>query len=281
MRAILLTVEAFLIFAGCSATEEAIQTHSGIATISLRNLGALDSAREQYVLWLRSNGAWQSYAMTNGVQPATSDTIIYRVAIPSVVAFDSAKLSIEALTIPKTATSVVAAAMMSANRATLKSGLPDLSNASAIATFATRDADTNRAKHEFYLMQFGKGDLETSIVDLPSPPTGWRYVIWVINTNFIPNQNLFFGSFIAPQGASPDAFATSFDFPGGYYVGDFLSEGARVSVTLEPAANLVMRPRHASSLEIMQGQLHRFINRNDTIALSDVWTPPSAQIVIQ
>jgi hypothetical protein len=278
MRAFLLTTFAALLLAGCSASGDAPATRSGVATVTLQHLGALDTARGQYVLWLRTNKAWQPYALSS-----TTDSTIYRAAISNVIAIDSAKLSIKGRSLPSTAVSVIAAAAFSGARASLKStnAIPDLSQATAIATFATSASDTNRAKHEVYLMQMGNGDRQASIENLPAPPPGWRYAIWVINTNFIPSQNLFFGSFSAQTGASPDALATSFAFPGGYYPGDFLSEGASVSVTLEPVANLTLHPRRPSSLEIMSGQLHRFINMNDTVALENVWSVPSAQLVIQ
>ena len=278
MHAFLLTVAGLLLIAGCSSSNDAPAPHKGIATLSLKHYSALDSTRVQYVLWLRSNGEWQGYPL-----PSSSSDSTFHISISSIGPIDSAKLSIEARTLPNAPTSVISAATITSNIAMLtsKETLPDLSQAVAVATFTTAATDTDRAKHEFYLMHQGAGDSRASVKNLPVPPSGWRYGIWVINANFVPAQNLFFGSFVSPQGASPDAFATSFNFPGGYYAGNFLSEGASIVVTLEPSANLAPRPHHGAPFAIMQGELHRFINRNDTVALSDVWMPPSAELVIQ
>lgn len=281
MRHLLLIAFLASILSSCAGNEEPPAPAQPVLHLTVHNLGSLDSSREQYVLWLHeAGGAWQTQPLTWS-SDAGSDSL--ETKLPSMATFDSALLSVEPITVPPHPTSIIAAGAVRNNRASLTTDhvLPGLSDASATATFTTHATDTNRARHEFYLMRSSSGNEVTSISDLPEPPAGWKYGLWVCNTNFYPAQNFFFGSFTSDEGASSGGFASAFPFPGGYYPGTLTSESSDIVVTLEPDANLALRPHIASPVKILSGRLHRFISLHDTIELSNVWMPPVAQLVIQ
>ena len=149
----------------------------------------------------------------------------------------------------------------------------DYSRAHAIVTFTTASSDTNRAKQEFYLMRLVQGVPMASAADLPSPPVGWAYGLWVLDSNFYPKHDFFYGWFRTADSASSEWMPGEYSFPGGFYAGRPLNDpGARIEITLEPEFAVTHNnPAGPSPLVILSAPLPRFINVNDTLALSNAW----------
>ena len=289
-----------LAVAGCSSSTPppapALQPPPSAGTynydLNVMNILPLDTASGQYVLWLRMYGdtAWYATPLTYWTVGYGSldfmGTIMLSHAPDSI---ERAFVSIEPPTLsghslPAHPTSILmtgafdsisdSVAMSAANAG----GVGNYSQAAASVIFTTKTSDTDRAKSEFYLMDFVNGVPTPSATNVPIPPRGWSYGLWVLDSNFYPMHKFFYGFFTNPDSLDSEPANAEYPFPGGYQPPPLDDPGARLEVTLEP--DFAVQGNHPfgpSPLTVLWGQLRRFIDYNDTLHLNNVWSTSAAE----
>ena len=283
------TISSYLLLltlVSCTSTIAPTSTFTYHFQLPVANLHRLDAAHEQYVLWLKmrtDNGiVWNAVqlAVTNlGVNDSliwTGDLTLHE---PS-DSIERAVLSIEPPVIPATPSSkLIAGAFIggSLNSASLTTsdseGIGDYSTASGSVLFTTKSSDTNRAKSEFYLMQINNGIPAASLQNLPLPKAGWVYGLWVLDSNFYPLHQFFYGSFANAAGPDTDPTNEGFPFPGGFRPAPLNDPGAKLEITLEPSFAVQNNtPSGPSSIPILWLQLQRFIDFNESLGLQNSWS---------
>ncbi|HEY3876083.1 MAG TPA: hypothetical protein VGM92_11445 [Candidatus Kapabacteria bacterium] len=232
-----------------------------------------------WYLWVRAIGDSTYYSVELDSSIIVSDSREYfgNITIPHALdSLSDAKISEETSANPKTPGRV----LLSGQYSSLQSifalstnnvpGISGLSSASGMVTFTTLSNDTTRAKNEFYLLHFVNG-VALPGSTLPGAPAGWRYGLWVIDTDFFPYHQFFYGFFTRSDSANLDPTNLDYPLPGGYNEALLTDPGATLEVTLEPALDPVGRPSAPSTLVIFQGKLSEFIFLNETLALQNVW----------
>ncbi|MEP7235397.1 MAG: hypothetical protein ABI778_08890 [Ignavibacteriota bacterium] len=112
--------------------------------------------------------------------------------------------------------------------------LGDYSTLAGSLDFTSPLPDTTSYRHEFYLMDQVGQIRSPSLVGLNSPPTGWRYSLWAIDSNFTPHQYFHFGSFTSAEGHDNDSLNDNYAFPGGWKPQAMNIPSGYILVTLEP-----------------------------------------------
>lgn len=259
--------------------------------LTVTNIRPLDPANAQYVLWLRSLGdtAWYAKPLKNWYVGAGlldfHDTISLAHAPDSI---EKAFVSIEPPTIPPRPSSVLIAGAFysSADSANLNvsdsEAIGDYSKAKASVIFTTKSPDTNQAKSEFYLMDFIQGVPTSSVSNLPIPPHGWCFGLWVLDSNFYPLHQFFYGAFTNPDSSDTNPANSDYPFPGGYDPRPLNDPGGELEVTLEP--DFAIQGNHRagpSSLVVFWVRLRQFIDYNDTLNLHNVWSSTAPQGILK
>lgn len=287
-----------LILAGCSSStppvppsQQPLPVGSYSYKLNITNLRPLDPARAQYVLWFRSLGdtSWFSKSLASWRVGAGLldflDTILLPHAPDSI---EKVFVSIEPRTIPSRPSSVLIAGAFhsTADSAYLSTsdsgGMGDYSNAKAAVIFTTKSLDTNQAKSEFYLMNFIQGTPISSISNLPIPPQGWSFALWVLDSNFYPVHQFFYGAFTNPDSSDTNPVNNDYSFPGGYFPRPLNDPGAKLEVTLEP--NFAIQGNHPaapSPFIIFWVRLRKFIDYNDTLNFTNVWSSTAPQGILK
>jgi hypothetical protein len=292
-----------LFLASCSSTTPPIvQKPSGFDSnfhyeLPVGNIRALvASSGEQYVLWLRlrtdSGLVWDAVQLTVPYR-LPNDSLKWYGNLTLHESPDSivlAVLSIEPMVIPSTPTSKLIAGAFtggSMNAAFLSAvdsnGIGDISNASGSVIFTTKSADTNRAKQEFYLMQLNNGVTTASVQNLPIPKAGWTYGLWVLDSNFYPMHQFFYGYFSDATGPDSEPSDNEYPFPGGFKPPMLNDPGARLEVTLEPTFAVQSNaPLAPSPMPVLWVQLQRFLDFNQSLELQNAWpaSSPSGTLTI-
>jgi hypothetical protein len=165
---------------------------------------------------------------------------------------------------------------------TTDSAVGDFSALKGSVLFTTTSSDTNRARSEFYLMQMNGGVPSASLKNLPEPPHGWRYGLWVLDSNFIPMHRFFYGTFTSATGHDSDSLHDAFAFPGGYNPASLADPGGRLEVTLEPDVAIRNgKPVAPSPIALLYMRLQRFITLNQTVDLTNVWASSTPRGVLK
>jgi hypothetical protein len=258
--------------------------------IDIANFHPIAAASGQYVLWVRQLGDSSWFSSALGSPSFIQDSQDYAGAIQlphSPDSIVSAFVSIEAAVIPASPTSILMSGTFSGGNdsaflsATSAGGIGDYSQAQATAIFTTKSTDTNLAKNEFYLMRFVNGVPEASCLNLPVPPAGWSYGLWVLDSNFFPLHQFFYGAFTNSYGSDIDPTNGDYPFPGGYNNAPLNDPGAALEVTLEPSFAVTgNKPAGPSPYVMLWGQLSEFIGFNDTLALQNVWSSGGPQGIL-
>ena len=286
-------------FGGCSSSsspssEKAINPGGLSGTYSYQlhvaNFHPLDTSSSQYVMWLRLLGDAIWYAAPLDSMKSLQDSLDFSgsVKLPhqpdSIV---SAVVSIEPNTIGASPSSIlIAGAFYGTNdsgflSATNVGGVGDYSMAQAIATFTTKSSDTNLAENEFYLMRFIDGVPEASCTNLPNPPEGWSYGLWVLDSDFYPFHQFFYGAFTNSDGPDIDPTNNDYPFPGGYNNAPLNDPSAHIEITLEPLLSVAgNKPVGPSPYVILWEPLSEFISFDDTLALQNVWRSGGPQGIL-
>jgi hypothetical protein len=271
---------AGLNFAGCSSS--VVPQLGDSYALHVVNLRPQDSTGNQYVLWVQMRGSstWYSTALRSPQILEDSLDFSGSITIPQTPdSIGDAYVSIEPSMIPASPTSILIAGAFnatsgSASLSTMNAGgVGNFSQAQATATFTTKSGDTTRAMNEFYLMRFRNGAPEPSCANVPVAPKGWSYGLWVVDSNFLPLHQFFYGAFTNPDNSDTNPTNTDYPFPGGFNPAPLNDPGAMLEVTLEPSFVVAgNNPKGPSPLRILSGQLFTFINFNDTLALQNSWT---------
>jgi hypothetical protein len=112
--------------------------------------------------------------------------------------------------------------------------LGDFSALQGGLVFTSLSTDSLAYRHEFYLMNYRSPSNKPSLLSLPLPPSGWKYGLWAVDSNFTPHQNFFYGLFSTPAGHDSDSANDSFPFPGGSKPQRMDMSSGSIIVTLEP-----------------------------------------------
>ncbi len=299
MRTIRRSRNAFILIAalcvgGCSQTytpPAAFVLPPGTYTYQLHttNLKWVDTTSAKYVLWVQmlGNASWYSAVLDSANVVLDSPGYIALPHPPDSIA--SVTVSLEPSSVGARPTSIVMTGTFNDNdssgtlRTTNVGGVGDFSQALATATFTTKSSNTNLADNEFYLLRFMNGVPEPSCTNLPLPPNGWSYGLWVVDTNFYPTHEFFYGAFTNPDSSDTNPMNADYPFPGGFNLAPLNDPGAQLDVTLEPSFAVAgNKPINPSPLLILSGQLSSFISFNDTLALQNAWTTnvPSALLTV-
>jgi hypothetical protein len=277
-------------FIGCSST--VVPQPGDSYTLHVANLRPLDPTSGKYVLWVQMRGSSSWYSAALGSPQMLQDSLDFSGGItipepPDSIA--SAYVSIEPSVVPTSPTSILMAGAFngmsgSASLSTTNAGgVGNFSVAQATATFTTKSSDTTLAKNEFYLLRFMNGTPEASCSNFPAAPKGWSYGLWVVDSNFLPLHQFFYGAFTNPDSSDTNPMNTDYPFPGGFNPAPLNDPGAQLEVTLEPSFAVVgSNPGGPSPLHILSGQLFTYIYFNDTLALQNSWSSsaPSGMLTI-
>lgn len=186
----------------------------------------------------------------------TSWTWMFRMVLPRNYGDDSSRLSgrykfiqpiddleklmvsIELVDSPSAPTAKLIAGALIGDVAQLRpenaDGVGDYSAITASVIFTSRDEDSLRYLQEFYFARRENGALVPSINELPALPQGWKYAIWMSDSNFFPEHKFFYGYLESPD--LPDSRNTkdTYPLPGGFEGPMLAREGGTLMVTLEP-----------------------------------------------
>ncbi|HZK75535.1 MAG TPA: hypothetical protein VFD13_01390 [Candidatus Kapabacteria bacterium] len=249
--------------------------------LNVANIRALLTLSGQYVLWLRMLGDTAWYAQPLTYWTVGSNSLDFLGTISLAHAPDSIEtvfVSIEPPTVAASPTSILMTGTFDSTgdsasmSATNVGGAGDYSKAKASVIFTTKSPDTNQAKSEFFLMDFIRGVPTASVSNLPIPPHGWAYGLWVLDSNFYPLHKFFYGTFTNPDSSDFNPTSTDYPFPGGYNRRPLNDPGARLEVTLEPSfAVRGNHPAGPSPLTLLWVRLRQFIDYNDTLPLANAW----------
>lgn len=238
-------------------------------------------AGQSYVLWSKQSGdAGWTFLDTLGYNVHNGDSVKYSANIHLKVdpaKIDRVLLSIEptskAYTVPTTQLigGPFEAGPRSAQLTVVdSSGVGRYLQTSAAITFTTLSSDTNRAKSEFYLMTFKGGKATPSAQNLPAPKSGWTYALWVVDPNFFPPHQFYYGSFNDPNGPDSQTQPGDYPLPGGYRPSPLTDPGASILLTLEPGFGLAKSHTEPSQFVLLEASLKRFINYNESIVMDNV-----------
>jgi hypothetical protein len=97
--------------------------------------------------------------------------------------------------------------------------------------FTSTSSDTDAYKKEFYIMD---SNGSASLTNLPAPTPGWIYALWMIDQNFYPPQQFFYGTFKGASGHDSDSLHDFYPYPGGAKVQSMNVPSGNIVVTLEP-----------------------------------------------
>ena len=289
MRTIRGYESAFILIAalwigGCSQTytpPAAFVLPPGTYTYQLHatNLKWVDTTSAKYVLWVQmlGNSIWYSAVLDSANVVLDSPGYIALPHPPDSIA--SVTLSLEPSAVGTSPTSIVMTGVFNISdssttlRTTNTGGVGDFSQALATATFTTKSSNTNLADNEFYLLRFMNGVPEPSCTNLPIAPNRWSYGLWVLDTNFYPTHEFFYGAFTNSDSSDTNPMNADYPFPGGFNPAPLNDPGAQLEVTLEPSFVVAgNKPTSPSPLLILSGQLFTFLYFNDTLALQNTWS---------
>jgi hypothetical protein len=248
-------------------------------TLEVANLRPLDTTSGQYVLWIKGPGDSTlrlakrlDFWTRPGGQMIFSGSIL--VGKPD--SLTEVLVSIEPMQTPSSPSNQLIKGTYNRSQAayilTTDSTIGDFSATSGSVLFTTTSSDTNRARSEFYLMRLNGSTPAASLNNLPMPPSGWHYGLWVLDSNFIPRHQFFYGLFLQAEGHDSDSTHDAYEFPGGYNPASLTDPAGRIEITLEPDVAVKNgKPLAPSPITLLYLRLQRFITLNQTIDLTNVW----------
>jgi hypothetical protein len=253
------------------------------------NLRLLDTSNGRYVLWLQILGVKAAMTLPLIDGKYLEDSLVFSgiVKLPhNPDSILSTIVSIEPLILSNSPSSVLMTGQFDNGYSSLSasnpSGVGDYAKAAGSVIFTTKSPDTNLAKSEFYLMKFVNGVPTSSISNLPLPPVGWRYGLWVLDSSFYPLHEFFYGWFMNPNGHGSDSAKAEFRFPGGYKPTPLNDPGAILELTLEPDFSVAENnPVGPSPIAILWLQLREFIYFNQSIDFKNVWSTSAPSGVLK
>lgn len=150
-------------------------------------------------------------------------------------------------------------------------GVGEFAPIDASLIFASNSSDTSRYRREFYFARRENGELKPSINVLPTPNGGWKYAIWMLDSNYYPQHRFFYGFLESPE--LPDTRNTkdSYPLPGGFEGPQLNRLGAQIRVTLEPPTfQDQLRTVGPSPYAVLFAKLPKQIQRDQTLPMINI-----------
>jgi hypothetical protein len=256
-------------------TEPAIKG-SASYTIYAHNLRPVRQG-EFVHLWARYKGDTSWHWMLRMVLPRNYGDDSSRLSgrykfTRSLDSIEKLMVSIETIDSPSTPTTKLIAGAFLSDAAQLRpedaDGVGDYSTITASVIFTSNAEDSMRYLQEFYFARRENGVLVPSINELPPPPQGWKYAIWMNDSNFFPEHKFFYGYLESPE--LPDSRNTkdSYPLPGGYEGPLLNREGGKLMVTLEPSTmQPTLRKAGPSPYTIMYAPLPKKLVRDQSLQM--------------
>ena len=276
----------FFFLAGCSSdsiTPESTSLPVGSYYYHFEsaNLRTLDTSNGRYVLWLHILGAPSAMSVPLIDGKYSNDSLVFSGTVKLPVNLDSLLddyVKIE----PPSSIGLPSTPLMTGQfqsdsgfsflSTTNAEGIGDFSKAAGSVIFTTKSSDTSRAQQEFYLMKFVNGVPTSSMSNLPSPPVGWLYGLWVLDSSFYPVHKFFYGWFGNANSPGSDSSNAEFPFPGGYNPAPLNDPGGTLELTLEPDFSISgNKPAGPSPIILLSLELRQFIYFNQSIQFQNVW----------
>ncbi len=254
---------------------------------------------ENYFLWFKyaHDSAWRKISVLSVKSVNTDDSVIVLIHPKLSRQVDSLQeilISLEqtstpeqpGLTLWQETVSIVAAKTASA--VLDPSPLGNFSPLSSSLVFTSASSDSTRYKKEFYLTTFDAGKYNSSLSALPVPPTGWKYGLWSVDSNFTPIQSSFYGLFTSAAGNDSytynDTLKDNLPYPGGAALAPMDRPSGSIIVTLEPDwyGNDV-RKHGPSPFSLLHFDRFQFIQPNVNYPMTNVskYGIPSGRITIR
>ncbi len=199
---------------------------------------------EQYVLWLR-NGIDSPWVNTTLIKVAyispadTSAFLFHHTFTTGIINISDAMITIENNPTPIVPGLVLMSGQLSGDDSKKTSNLSatplgDFSELNGSVVYTTQSSDTTAYKHEFYLSSYNGSTFVPSLSRLPFAPSGWKYGVWAVDSNFTPDQLIFYGLFSDSLGHDSDSTNDHLLFPGGDKLQPMDVSTGSIIVTLEP-----------------------------------------------
>ena len=151
------------------------------------------------------------------------------------------------------------------------SALGDFSGIGGSLVFTTQSSDTTAYRHEFYLCSYNGTNFVSSLSQLPLAPSGWKYGLWAVDSNFTPDQLIFYGLFSDSIGHDSDSANDNLFFPGGDKLQPMNIATGSIIVTLEPDfyGNDV-KLKGPSPFPLLSFKRSKYIQRNKNYPMTGV-----------
>lgn len=234
---------------GCSSSSDSgSNPHDSSNTsgrLAVRLIGhRLRSARtgESYVLWFKYIGdtSWYKASTVTVGYIDLSDNVtnfFYLNSAHSLSQYSEALVSLER-TVGATPTlplmhgtftvSDTAKAVLSA------SAIGDFSSLTSDLVFTSASTDPTAYTKEFYLTSFDGSKYKPSLSALPALAAPWKYGLWAVDSNYSPDELIFYGLFTTASGRDSYQVGDNLPFPGGDGRHPMNEGTGSIIVTLEP-----------------------------------------------
>ncbi len=279
--AILFISLSALVFASCkeTTTEPASSTYNADISLTTSHLRP-PRIGESYVLWLRSgiDSPWVNTSIIKVTYISVADTsaFLFHNLTSRIDSISDAMITIENTPTATTPGLVLMSGKLSGD-STIKtsnlsaSPLGDFSGLGGSLVFTTQLSDTTAYKHEFYLSSYDGATFRSSLSQLPLAPTGWKYGLWAVDSNFTPDQLIFYGLFSDSVGHDSDSANDNLPFPGGDKLQPMNIPTGSIIVSLEPDfyGNDV-KLKGPSPFPLLSFQRSKYIQRNVNYPMTNV-----------
>ena len=198
---------------------------------------------ESYVLWLRSgiDSPWVNTTIIKVAFISVADTsaFLFHILTSRIDNISDAMITIENTPLAVMPGLVLMSGKLNGDSikktSTLSANaLGNFSSLAASLVFTTQSSDTTAYRHEFYLCSYDGTTFVSSLSHLPLAPSGWKYGLWAVDSNFTPDQLIFYGLFSDSIGHDSDSANDNLLFPGGDKLQPMNIPTGSIIVTLEP-----------------------------------------------
>ena len=247
---------------------------------------------ENYVLWLRNgiDSPWVNTTIIKVAFISAADTsaFLFHILTSRIDNISDAMITIENTPLAVMPGLVLMSGKLSGDSIKKTSNLSasalgNFSSLAASLVFTTQSSDTTAYRHEFYLCSYDGTTFVSSLSQLPLAPSGWKYGLWAVDSNFTPDQLIFYGLFSDSIGHDSDSANDNLLFPGGEKLQPMNIPTGSIIVTLEPDFyGNDIKLKGPSPFPLLSFKRSKYIQRNINYPMTSVATSgiPSAIIRI-